>query len=160
MARAGDAIDRLNHPAQDAAATLSHLDQGLQKVERLAEGAAWIDRALEEVSAGGLEALEESIGEVDSRINGTFDDELREVYHANRSFLVARRAKVQVLLSDRERMMASARGFLLATQNLRLDTAHMGTNKIEDFGQLTAPLERLSREVETLRKVELELSHL
>jgi hypothetical protein len=160
VTRTGEALSSLDHPAQDIDGTIAHLDEGLEKIERLAEGAARIDHALAEISPGGFEVLQQSIEDVEASINGASDSALREVYHANRTLLVARKAKVQALLSDRERMMANAKGFLLATQNLRLDTARIGSDELGKSSQLTAPLERLSEEVEILRKVESELSRL
>ena len=71
---------------------------------------------------------------------------------------IARRAKVEVLHAARERRHANGRGFLLATENLRLDAARLGTSG--DTASLHAPLERLSDEVEVLRKVEAELATL
>ncbi len=158
--RTGEALSSLDHPAHDIEATIAHLDEGLQKIEQLAQGATRIDHALAEISPGGLEALQHNIKEIEDSINGATDSGLREVYHANRTLLVARKAKVQALLSDRERMMANAKGFLLATQNLRLDTARIGSHELGKSGPLTAPLDRLSEEVEILRKVESELSRL
>lgn len=155
--RTSDALAALAHPAQNIEMTMVHLEEGMEKIERLAEGAARIQQALGEIAPGGLSDLDAEVTQIERSINAAADPGLREVHHANRTLLVARRAKVQALLSDQERMMANARGFLLATENLRLDTARIGNDALASGAHLTAPLERLSEEVDVLRRVEAEL---
>jgi hypothetical protein len=131
----------------------------MRNVERLAQGAETIRRALAEIAPqGGLSA---EIDALDARINAASDERLRQVYLANRSLLQARRAKVAALVSERERMFASAEGFLLAAQNVRLDAARIGAGHVPALSAtLTETLDRLSSEVNILRQVEAELETL
>jgi hypothetical protein len=156
--KAEAALLAVDNPAAAFEDAIARLHQGLENVEHLAEGAARIDAALAEIAPGGLEALRPQLEAADQAIAATRDDRLREVHHQNRTLLVARRAKVEALLADRERMLANARGFLLATENLRLDAARLGAGGDASAAALRAPLERLTDEVEILRKVEAELA--
>ncbi len=157
--KAADAISALPHEVDDFEDTMVHLAEGMEKIEELALGAERIEQALQEIAPGGLPSLEKDIGDTEAAISAAADEGLRQVHHANRTLLVARREKVRALRADQERMMANAKGFLLATENLRLDTARIGTDELAQ-SPLTAPIKRLSEEVEVLRKVEAELSRL
>lgn len=158
--RAAGALESVDHPAQDLDATHADLEEGLERVERLAEGAGRIRRALETIAPAGLEGLAQQVAELDAAINAAKDDALRAVHLENRALLVARRAKVEALVAEQDRMMANARGFLLATENLHLDAAGLGNGALDGQGSLTAPIRRLGEEVDVLRKVEAELRRL
>jgi len=152
-----DALTHLDHPAQDVERTHADLEEGLERIERLAEGAARIQRALAAIAPAGLDGLDAQIRAVDADINQATDERLRAVQHENRALLVARRAKVQALVADEARMLANAKSFLLATENLHLDTARLGQDSLSDEGELVAPIRRLDEELEILRKVDSEL---
>jgi len=158
--KAEEALLAVDSPAAAFEAAIVQLHEGLENLEHLAEGAARIDAALAEIAPGGVSALTAQLEAADEAIASTRDDRLREVHHQNRTLLVARRAKVEALVADRERMLANGRGFLLATENLRLDAARLGAGEEASAAALHAPLERLNDEVEVLRKVEAELATL
>lgn len=140
--------------------TSARLKAGLVDVEKLATGAEKVRRALAEI-APDASALDMEIARLDGRINAAADERLREVYLANRTLLQARKAKVSALRSERERMGASAEGFLLAVENVRLDAARIGAGHVPALSAaLGDTLDRLSAEVDILRQVEEELETL
>ena len=134
--------------------------EGLERIEHLAEGANRIRRALDTIAPGGLEALDAQIAQSEVRINETDDESLRTARHENRALLVARRAKIEKLVAEEKRMLANAQGFLLATENLFLDTAQLNLRANDSSVRLSAPIQRLNEEVDLLRKVEAEIKRL
>lgn len=140
--------------------TTERLKVGLTDVERLAAGAEKVRRALAEIAPEGA-SLDGEIARLDGRINAADDERLRGVYLANRTLLQARKAKVTALRAERERMAASAEGFLLAVENVRLDAARIGAGHLPALSAaLGDTLDRLSTEVSILRQVEEELETL
>lgn len=147
--------------AASGAETSHRLKAGLADVERLASGAEKVRLALRDIAPSGAAGLDEEIGRLDGRINAASDERLRGVYLANRTLLQARRAKVEALRAERERMAASAEGFLLAVDNVRLDAARIGAGHVPALhAALGDTLDRLSAEVGILRQVEEELEAL
>ncbi len=137
------------------------LEAGLDRVERLAKGAARIRKALIDVAPGGSHALDEVLKDLDGRVSTLEDERLRGVYQANRALVVARKRKIEALEAEERRMRATAEGFLLAAENLRLDAARLGAEQAPDLlGLIESPLERLAEEVEIVRQVEAELAGL
>ncbi|GMV43013.1 MAG: hypothetical protein AMXMBFR64_47290 [Myxococcales bacterium] len=140
--------------------TIERLRSGLTDVEHLAAGAEKVRRALAEIAPEGA-SLDGEIARLDGRINAADDERLRGVYLANRTLLQARKAKVTALRAERERMAASAEGFLLAVENVRLDAARIGAGHVPALSAaLGDTLDRLSTEVSILRQVEEELETL
>ena len=162
LAAARQAVERAKglvtevHPA--ATGAVRDLASGLEHVEKLAEGAKRIRRLLEELSAGGSDGLEQQIQALDIRIGETTDENLREAHLANRALLIARRAKIEALRTDSDRMLAKAQGFLLAVENLHLDAARLSGPEGSDT--LSAPIQRLTEEVQILRSVDAELQQM
>lgn len=133
------------------------LEAGLADLERLALGAARLQKALLAVVPGGEAAIDGQLTELQGRIEATDDEGLRRMYAANLALLQARKAKVAALTAERARMRARAEGFLLAVENLRLDATRLGTDP-STSPDLAGPLADLSSEVEILRQVEAELA--
>jgi hypothetical protein len=157
IARALEALDEAQHQQAGGEELKRQLSDGMSNIERLAAGAERITEALEEIAPDGGGHLEQEIEALDAKINDAGDDQLREVYHANRSLLVARKAKLEALDGERARMKANAEGFLIAAENVRLDIAGMGAGEKPRTTALVEPVRRLTEEVEILRKVEAEL---
>jgi hypothetical protein len=157
IARALDALQESQHQHAGADELRRQLSDGMANIERLAAGAERITDALSDIAPDGGQQLEEEIDSIDAKINDAADDQLREVYLANRSLLVARKAKLEALHGERARMKANAEGFLLAAENVRLDIAGMTTGEKPKTNALVEPVRRLTEEVEILRKVEAEL---
>ena len=143
------------HPA--ATEALTDLQDGLATVERLAESADRVQQVLDGMQTGPRQ-IDTQIAALDKKIGNIQDDALREAELANRALLVARRAKIDALHADRDRMLAKARGFLLAVENLHLDAARLSGPDASDG--LSAPIHRLTEEVEILRSVDAELKQL
>ena len=138
-----------------------NLESGLARVERLAKGAARIRKALHDVAPGGSHALDEVLKDLDNRVSNLEDERLRGVYQSNRALVVARKAKIEALEGEERRMRATAEGFLLAAENLRLDAARLGAEPAPDLlGLLEGPLDRLAEEVDIVRQLEAELRSL
>jgi hypothetical protein len=157
VTRAAEALD----DAGEETETRKELEAGLERVERLAKGASRIRKALIDVAPGGSRALDEVVADLDGRVTSVEDERLREVYQANRSLVVARKAKIETLEDEERRMRATAEGFLLAAENLRLDAARLTAGEAPELRALIeTPLERLAEEVEIVRKVEAELGSL
>ena len=120
-----------------------------------------ITDALDEIAPDGGAHLETEIDAIDSKINSASDDQLKEVYLANRTMLVARQKKLEALNGERARMKANAEGFLIAAENVRLDIAGLTSGvspaQARKAMALVEPVRRLTEEVEILRKVEAEL---
>ena len=144
------------HPAAVDAQT--DLQDGLDNVTQLGAGAGRIRDVLRSLAPDGPDGLQSQIDALDRQISGTEDHALREAHLANRALLLARRAKIQALQADRERMMAKAQGFLLAVENLHLDAARLTGGDSPEV--LSAPIHRLTEEVQILRKVDRELKQL
>ena len=141
------------HPA--ATGAVVDLEEGLATVERLAAGAERIETVLEGLAPQGRKGLERQIAKLDQQITQTEDAGLKEAHLANRALLISRRAKLEALIADRDRMFANAQGFLLAVENLHLDAARVGNPEMPDA--LSAPIDRLTEEVQILRRVGDEL---
>jgi hypothetical protein len=157
IARAQEALHDSQHQQAGGEELERQLADGMANIERLAAGAERISEALDEIAPDGGHQLAEEIDALDSKINDANDDQLREVYLANRSLLVARRAKLEALSGERARMKANAQGFLIAAENVRLDIAGMTSGQQPRTNALVEPVRRLTQEVEILRKVEAEL---
>ena len=155
VARAHTLVSEV-HPAGTAA--LDDLEEGLATVDRLAEGAQRIQSILDSTMQGSGGGLESQIQALDRRISTIDDPALKETQLANRALLVARRAKINALKADRDRMLAKAQGFLLAVENLHLDAARL--NGPEAAEGLSAPISKLTEEVQILRQVDAELKQL
>lgn len=159
--RTEEALLAVGSPATNLEEVQADLRAGLENVERLLIGVERIEETLNELAPGGPEAMKEAIQRLDQRINETKDSKVRAVHHQNRALLLARQAKIRALESDRARMIAHAEGFLLAAENLRLDTVRLGHEvNTQSLSALTEPIRRLSDEVEVLERVEAELSRL
>lgn len=139
--------------------TLSRdLDEALGDVESLAKGALRLRQVLEEISPGGVAPLAGKISDLDVRLRNAGDQRLVDVYTTNLNLLRARREKVLQLERELQRMQASAEGFLLSVENLRLDAARLDAGRLPQLtAGLTDPMQQLSREVDILREVEREL---
>ena len=165
LGRCREAVERTERALKDVAEesrggqdVRARLREGLADVEQLARGAEKVRGALAEIAPDGAIRLDQDLRDLDGRINAASDERLRNVYLANRTLLQARQAKVAALASERERMYASAEGFLLAAENLRLDAARLGAGHVPAANHaLNEPLARLSDEVSILRQVEAEL---
>lgn len=165
LERCREAVERTERALKDVAEESRggddvrvRLREGLADVEQLSRGAEKVRAALAEIAPDGAGRLGQDLQNLDSRINAASDERLRDVYLANRTLLQARQAKVAALAAERERMYASAEGFLLAAENLRLDAARLGAGHVPAANHaLTEPLARLSDEVNILRQVEAEL---
>jgi hypothetical protein len=157
VARAQDSLHESQHQQAGGEELERQLTEGMTNIERLAAGAERITEALEEIAPDGGHHLAEEIESIDSKINDAVDDQLREVYLANRSLLVARKAKLEALTGERARMKANAEGFLIAAENVRLDIAGLNSGQPPKTNALVEPVRRLTQEVEILRKVEAEL---
>lgn len=137
------------------------LDRGIEVVEEIRRGALAVGAALVDVAPDGGAALQKELGLIEEKIAATSDDRLKGVYEANRRLLEARQDKVKTLEAEQERMRATVKGFLIATQNVRLDAARLGTGQVPELlGSLSDSLERLNDEVEVARQVESELEKL
>lgn len=154
VARATELITTV-HPA--ASSAVSDLTAGLASVERLAEGAERINGVLRSLVADP-DGLQREIDALDHRITGIDNESLKQAELANRALLMARKAKIEHLQSDRDRMLAKAKGFLLAVENLHLDAARLSGPDATEV--LSSPIHRLSEEVEILRRVDSELHQL
>ena len=141
------------HPA--ATGAVVDLEEGLATIERLAMGAQRIQAVLEGLAPRGREGLERQIAQLDAQITQTEDAGLKEAHLANRALMISRRAKLEALIADRDRMFAKAQGFLLAVENLHLDAARVSSPEVLDT--LSTPIGRLTEEVQILRKVDDEL---
>lgn len=157
IARAREALDDVDQNAATTEEIRVQLENGLANIEQLAAGAERISEALAEIAPDGPSGLDQEIGEVDRKINAADDEQLEEVFLANRSMLIARKKKLEALDGERARMKANAEGFLIATENVRLDVAGLGSDEAPKAKALTEPAQRLTEEVEILRKVEAEL---
>ncbi|MCA9523167.1 MAG: 2TM domain-containing protein [Myxococcales bacterium] len=136
----------------------SELDGALRDVELLAKGAQRVRVLLEEVSPGGAAALSGKIVELERRLQSADDARLTEVYMTNLNLLRAREQKVQQLDRELQRMLASAEGFVLSVENMRLDAARLDAGRMPQLtAGLSDPMRQLSREVDILREVEREL---
>lgn len=144
------------HPA--ATDALVNLDEGLETVATLSEGATRIQEVLDEMAMGGARDLRKQIEDVDRRISGTEDEGLKQAHLANRALLLSRQAKLEALKADQDRMLVKAQGFLLAVENLHLDAARLSGPEAPDV--LSEPIHRLTEEVQILRKVDVELKQL
>ncbi len=157
IAHAVEALGEVEHRSAGSEELQRQLSDGMSNIERLAAGAERITEALDEIAPDGGAQLEEELESIDTRISDSGDDQLREVYLANRSLLVARKKKLEALQGERTRMKANAEGFLIAAENVRLDVAGLGSIEGSRAGALVEPVRRLTEEVEILRKVEAEL---
>ncbi len=155
VARARSLIGEVHPAAIDAVADLK---EGLNTIERLADGAERIQSVLDGLAPGGRDGLDGQIANLDRRINATDDEALRDAHLANRALLLARRAKIDALRADQARMLAKAQGFLLAVENLHLDAARLGGPDEPDA--LSEPIHRLTEEVQILRQVDHELKRM
>lgn len=134
------------------------LRRGLADIERLARGAERLEAALAEVSPGVAE-IDAELARLDATIEATADLKLRAVYQNNRELLAARRQRLAQFDAELMRMRATAEGFLLATENIRLDAARIGAPRLHEYEvNLREPLRRLDDEVEVLEQVEAELA--
>jgi hypothetical protein len=134
------------------------LDRGLEVVEEIRRGAFAVGTALVDVAPDGGAALDKELTQLEEKIEATKDERLKGVYEANRRLLEARQDKVKTLEAEQERMRATVNGFLIATQNVRLDAARLGTGQVPELlGSLSDSLDRLNDEVEVARQVESEL---
>lgn len=134
------------------------LRRGLADIERLARGAERLETALAEVTPGIAE-IDHELGQLEAKIQTTSDLKLRAVYQNNHELLVARRQRLAQFEAELARMRATAEGFLLATENIRLDAARIGAPRLHEYELgLREPLRRLDDEVEVLEQVEAELA--
>ncbi len=154
--RAMDALEGVDQQAASTVELQVHLEEGLKNAGQLGAGAERIAIAIEELGQEP-QAMQAELDALDQKINEASDPQLKEVFLANRALLLARKAKVEALGGERERMLASAEGFLLAAQNVRLDIAQLGADDAPKPKALNEPAQRLNQEVEVLRKVEAEL---
>lgn len=157
ISRAKEALDDVDQNAATTEELRVQLESGLGNIEKLAAGAERISEALLEIAPDGSSGLDKEIAAIDQKINAADDEQLREVYLANRSMLIARKKKLEALDGERARMKANAEGFLIATENVRLDVAGLGSDEAPKAKALVEPAQRLNEEVEILRKVEAEL---
>lgn len=134
------------------------LRRGLTDIERLARGAERLEAALAEVTPGVAE-IDHELGQLEAKIQATTDLKLRAVYDNNHQMLVTRRQRLAQFEAELTRMHATAEGFLLATENIRLDAARIGAPRLHEYELgLREPLRRLDDEVEVLEQVEAELA--
>ncbi|MGM0575224.1 MAG: 2TM domain-containing protein [Myxococcota bacterium] len=148
-------------PLEDAEQPRLQLESGLQDMERLVDGATRIRGVLLDLAPGGVRELDATLAELDERVARADDPRLQQVYETNRDLLAARRRKVRMLEDELTRMKASAEGFALAAENVRLDAARLDAAHLPALGDhLAEPVERLGEEVEILRQVEEELETL
>ena len=150
--RAKSLVEEIHPAATDA---VVNLEDGLATVARLADGAERIQDVLNSLAPDGSSGLERQIAELDQRISETSDASLREAHLANRALLLSRKAKLEALQADQDRMFAKAQGFLFAVENLHLDAARVAGPEATEL--LSAPIHRLTEEVQILRRVDLEL---
>ncbi|MBX2813293.1 MAG: 2TM domain-containing protein [Myxococcales bacterium] len=133
------------------------LRDGLERVKKLAAGAKRIQLAVADLSRVDWET---DIEVLDTTIENTTDERLRQVQLSNRALLVSRQEKLDALAADEDRMYANAQGFLLALENLVLDGARLGHGDDAEPMALSEPIERLTDEVRVLEEVEAEIRKL
>ncbi len=162
LASCKEAVDRTQkilaevHPAAINAQT--DLTEGLASVRKLGAASERITSVLATLAPDGSSGLDQQIEALDCTISEIEDEGLKETHLANRALLVARRAKIDALRKDRDRMLAKAQGFLLTVENLHLDAARL--TDAESAEALSAPIGRLTEEVEILSRVDQELKQL
>lgn len=138
-------------------AVQERLQEGLDRVRKLADGAERIQMAAADLSRGDWEA---DIEALEITIQNTNDERLRAVHEANLALLEARQDKLEALSADEDRMYANAQGFLLALENLVLDGARLGHEEDMEPFALSEPIERLTDEVRVLEEVEAQIRRL
>lgn len=132
------------------------IEAGLRDLRRLAAGAERIRRA---ARAHDDDDPLRQLEDIEARLTRARDPALREALAANRAYLLERRARLDVLREDAERMEASAMGFVLAVDNLRLEVARLDAGVPSAApGHLHGPVSKLEEEVNLLRQVEAELA--
>lgn len=158
---AREALDAAEMDEAERVILSDKLDRGIQVVEEIRRGALAVGAALVDVAPDGGAALDAELGLLKEKIAATNDERLKGVYQANQRLFEARQDKVKTLEAEQERMSATVKGFLIATQNVRLDAARLGTGQVPELlGSLSDSLERLNDEVEVARQVESELEKL
>ncbi len=160
--RAVDLAERALHgvdtEAGGGAGSRLELRQGLADIERLAQGAKRLEAVLRDVTPGVAE-IEVELARLATSIAASSDARLRSVYESNRQLLLARKRRLEQFEAELTRMRATAEGFLLATENIRLDAARIGAPRLHEYEvSLREPLRRLDDEVEVLEHVEAELA--
>ncbi len=140
----------------DSAAVCAELDLGLENLEKLVQSGLRVRRVIFE--HGESDELEDKIAQIDARMVGASPD-IEIALQENRALLLERRARIQGLTHEVERLEARAEGFILAAENLCLEASRIdaGTGGVEAVAE---PLERLKEELSVMRKVEAELAGL
>lgn len=145
------------HP--ELAAAKEEVTESLQQVTRLAEGGRDIEKAIAAIVPDGVDGLDQRLTAAEAAWAGTEDESLKSAHEQNWTLLRNRREKIAALQSERDRIVATLEGFILAAENLRLDALRQAKGDL-DPAALQAPVRRLQQEVEVLEKVRAELATL
>lgn len=135
------------------------MTDSLQQVSRLAEGGRDIDQAIASIVPDGVEGLDQRLAAAESAWADTEDPGLKSAHEQNWTLLRNRREKIASMHAERDRIVATLEGFVLAAENLRLDALRQAKGDL-DPAALQAPVKRLQQEVEILEKVRSELATL
>lgn len=148
------------NPAAGTRELEARLRAGLVDIERLALGGARLETLLSELAPdpdsgpAAMRALELTLAQ-------TTDPRLREVYEGHRALLRAREERLGQLRAELTRIRATAEGFALAVENVRLDVARKGSPGLgHGATKLSDLLRQLDDELDVLASVELELDGL
>ncbi|MEM1026032.1 MAG: 2TM domain-containing protein [Myxococcota bacterium] len=146
-----------SHPELEVAQ--AELGESLDQVTRLAEGGRDIEQAISAIVPDGVDGLDTRLAAAESAWSNTEDPGLKSAHEQNWTLLRKRREKIAALQSERDRIVATLEGFVLAAENLRLDALRQAKGDL-DPAALQAPVRRLQQEVEVLEKVRSELAAL
>ena len=138
------------------------LQRGIEHVQFLLEGQARQSAALSSIYPDTPRVDDSQITEVEWKLDRAADDKLREVVQTNLQLLRDQREKVDSLRKDMDRVRETVDGFVIASQNLRLDAVRLAASD-ESLGsvkELRTTLSRLSDEVGIMREVEAEMGRL
>ena len=133
------------------------LDEGLDRVQQLAAGAKKIDLALKDHS---VDTINEQLASLQDLIIDCQDESLRDAYNAKYALLESRKEQLYSLKATSDRLKIYAENFILAVENMKLKAADLGQENFSQNDILIRPVERLSEELDSLRKVEIELAAL
>lgn len=131
------------------------LQQGLEQTLALLDGAERLDRTLATLSPNGTQGLQAELARVEGAWSEARDEGLKDLHAQNRALLQSRREKIEAMLVERERIVATVEGFIIAADNLQLDALRLGRG--EPLLALQEPVKRLQDELEILEKVRSEL---
>jgi hypothetical protein len=147
-------------PAAGAGEAKARLREGLGDIVRLAQGARRLENLLAEVAPDPM-TLPEAQRALELTLAQTSDPKLREVYEGHRALLHARAARLEQLRAELTRIRATAEGFAMAVENIRLDAARMGAPRLDgEAAGLRELMRQLDDELAVLAQVELELDGL